>query len=95
MPAKKQYAHKTAHTLSIREMQQTYRKELAERDKKLAQSQLQTANNTDVTLPGSGRERPFTQDKVMYYWFRYAQQMPKAKKLHFGTYAQHEPEIAR
>lgn len=90
---KKQYAHKTAHTLSIREMQQTYRKELAERDKKLAQSQLQTANNTDVTLPGSGRERPFTQDKVMYYWFRYAQQMPKEKNYISGRMRNMNPKL--
>lgn len=91
---KQQYAQKTVHTLSIREMQQTFRQEMAERDKKLAQSDINKQNTaTDMTLPGEGRDRPFTQDKVMYYWFRYAQQMPKEKNYISGRMRNMNPKL--
>lgn len=75
------YHRKAAHTLSLRSMQQQFRSAQAVP----TQSAAAAAPTATVDKPAAEKLRnDFNQDRLTYYWFRYAQQLPKEKNHLMG-----------
>ena len=86
------YRARPARTLSIKAMQQQIR---------AAQTAASAAANVAVNAPSTATESevaqklctPFDADRMTYYWFRYAQQLPKEKYHLMGRMKSMEPQL--
>ena len=75
------YLRKPAHTISLRAMQQQIRQ---------SNTSGQTATAASATQPSTSTSKlqklknEFDAERLTYYWFRYAQQLPKEKNHLMG-----------
>lgn len=70
-------------TLSIRELQERARRELEESHHKAKQAAAAKAE-VEQKPEDQRLATPFTTDSLMYYWFRFAQQLPREKSAIAG-----------
>lgn len=76
-----QYRQRPAHTMSLRQMQANI----------LTKNAPQQSVNTQVATTTTAASQPirklcnmFNEDRLTYYWFRYAQQLPNDKRATMG-----------
>lgn len=70
---------RAAHTLSIRSLRSQYESAhgLSANNASSVAASQHTANAQPPATSANVLASPFTQDKLMYYWFRFAQQLPR------------------
>ena len=87
-----QYHRKPAQTLSLRAMQQEIRAKQSANAQNISTQTL----NTTATNEGGGANKlcnSFDNDRLTYYWFRYALQLPKEKNHLMGRMKTMEPKV--
>ena len=85
---------RSAHTLSIKALSARYRQEVAATATSPApQTDATPPQNGGEAQPQAGRHKPFTQDSLVYYWFRYAQQLPREQAALSGRMRGMEPQL--